>query len=99
MRVPTTRRLQLLALVLSCGLFSLVALCPPVRAQDLTKLTVAYSSRSVAPIDYFIGEQHGLFKAEGLDVRLVQIRASVGVIAMLASEVEVLGSISTAISA
>jgi NitT/TauT family transport system substrate-binding protein len=73
----------------------------PVRlpAQDLTKLTIAYSSRSIAPIDYFIGEQYGLFKAEGLDVRLVQIRASVAVVATLASEVDALGSISTAISA
>ena len=68
-------------------------------AQDLTKLTVAYSSRSIAPIDYFIGEQYGFFKAEGLDVRLVQIRANVAVIATLASEVDVLGSITTAISA
>jgi len=67
--------------------------------QDLTKLTVAYSSRSIAPIDYFIGEQYGLFKAEGLDVRLVQIRANVAVVATLASEVDVLGSITTAISA
>lgn len=68
-------------------------------AQDLTKITVAYSSRSIAPIDYFIAEQSGIFKAESLDVRLVQIRAAVAVAAMLASEVEVLGSISTAISA
>ena len=68
-------------------------------AQDLTKLTVAYSSRSIAPIDYFIGEQYGFFKAEGLDVRLVQIRANVAVIATLASEVDVLSSITTAISA
>ena len=68
-------------------------------AQDLTKLTVAYSSRSISPIDYFIGEQYGFFKAEGLDVRLVQIRANVAVIATLASEVDVLASISTAISA
>jgi NMT1/THI5 like len=68
-------------------------------AQDLTKWTVAYSSRSIAPIDYFIGEQYGFFKAEGLDVRLVQIRANVAVIATLASEVDVLGSITTAISA
>jgi ABC-type nitrate/sulfonate/bicarbonate transport system substrate-binding protein len=68
-------------------------------AQDLTRLTVAYSSRSIAPIDYFIGEQYGFFKTEGLDVRLVQIRANVAVIAMLASEVDVLGSITTAISA
>ena len=68
-------------------------------AQDLTKLTVAYSSRSISPIDYFIGEQYGFFKAEGLDVRLVQMRANVAVIATLASEVDVLASISTAISA
>src|SRR5215475_5167191 len=68
-------------------------------AQDLIKLTVAYSSRSISPIDYFIGEQDGFFKAEGLDVRLVQIRANVAVIATLASEVDVLASISTAISA
>jgi NitT/TauT family transport system substrate-binding protein len=77
-------------------LFGMPAVVP---AQDLTKLTVAYSSRSIAPIDYFIGEQYGFFKAEGLDVRLVQIRANVAVIATLASEVDVLASISTAISA
>jgi len=68
-------------------------------AQELPKLTVAYSSRSIAPIDYFIAEQFGYFRAEGLDVRLVQIRAAVAVAATLASEVDVLGSISTAISA
>jgi len=70
-----------------------------VRAQDLTNLTVAYSSRSIAPIDYFIAEQYGFFKAEGLDVRLVQIRANVAVVAMLAGEVDALASITTAISA
>ena len=62
-------------------------------------LSPSYSSRSIAPIDYFIGEQYGFFKAEGLDVRLVQIRANVAVIATLASEVDVLASITTAISA
>ena len=94
-RSPTASKLQafLLRLLLLFGI-------PPVlAAQDLTKLTVAYSSRSIAPIDYFIGEQYGFFKAEGLDVRLVQIRANVAVIATLASEVDVLASISTAISA
>jgi NitT/TauT family transport system substrate-binding protein len=86
-------------LLVSHLLPSFFALAASVLAQDLAKLTVAYSSRSIAPIDYFIGEQYGLFKAEGLDVRLVQIRASVAVVATLASEVDVLGSISTAISA
>jgi ABC-type nitrate/sulfonate/bicarbonate transport system substrate-binding protein len=81
---------------LSVLLFGMTMALP---AQDLTKLTVAYSSRSIAPIDYFIAEQYGLFKAEGLDVRLVQIRANVAVMATLASEVDVLGSITTAISA
>ncbi|MBI4488874.1 MAG: ABC transporter substrate-binding protein [Deltaproteobacteria bacterium] len=69
------------------------------EAQETSKLTVAYSSRSIAPIDYFVGEQYGLFKAEGLDVRLVQIRASVAIAATLAGDVEVLGSITSAISA
>jgi NitT/TauT family transport system substrate-binding protein len=90
------RRLILLTGCLMLLLFSMPVVLP---GQDLTKLTVAYSSRSIAPIDYFIGEQYGFFKAEGLDVRLVQIRANVAVIATLASEVDVLGSITTAISA
>ena len=68
-------------------------------AQDLAKVTVAYSSRSIAPIDYFVAEQFGYFKAEGLDVRLVQIRASVAIAATLAGDVDVLGSITSAISA
>jgi len=90
------RRLILLTGCLMLLLFSMPVVLP---GQDLTKLTVAYSSRSIAPIDYFIGEQYGLFKAEGLDVRLVQIRANIAVVATLASEVDVLGSITTAISA
>ena len=71
-RSPRAFLLPLLLLVI------MPALLP---AQDLTKLTVAYSSRSISPIDYFIGEQYGFFKAEGLDVRSVQIRANVAVIA------------------
>ena len=67
--------------------------------QETLILTVAYSSRSIAPIDFFIADQYGYFKTEGLDVRLVQIRASVAIAAALAGEVEVLGSITSAISA
>jgi NitT/TauT family transport system substrate-binding protein len=85
--------------VASVSLLLFFALPVSSSAQDLSKLTVAYSSRSIAPIDYFIAEQQGLFKAEGLDVRLVQIRAAVAVMATLASEVDVLASITTAISA
>src|SRR5262249_36258886 len=81
------------------ALLLLLAMPAVLSAQDLTKLTVAYSSRSISPIDYFSGEKYGFFKAEGLYVGLVQIRANVAVIATLASEVDVLASISTAISA
>jgi NitT/TauT family transport system substrate-binding protein len=94
----TVKRLQRFAVLGHLGL-SLLGMPAGLWAQDLSKLTVAYSSRSIAPIDYFIAEQNGFFKAEGLDVRLVQIRANVAVMATLASEVDVLGSITTAISA
>jgi NitT/TauT family transport system substrate-binding protein len=95
----TVRRLQRFAVLMGRLGLSLLGMPAVPWAQDLGKLTVAYSSRSIAPIDYFIAEQNGFFKAEGLDVRLVQIRANVAVMATLASEVDVLGSITTAISA
>jgi len=95
----TARKQRLLILLTGCLVLLLFSMPVVLPGQDLTKLTVAYSSRSISPIDYFIGEQYGLFKAEGLDVRLVQIRANVAVVATLASEVDVLGSITTAISA
>jgi len=95
----TVRRLQRFAVLMGRLGLSLLGMPAVLWAQDLGKLTVAYSSRSIAPIDYFIAEQNGFFKAEGLDVRLVQIRANVAVMAALASEVDVLGSITTAISA
>ena len=95
----TVRRLQRFAVLMGHLGLSLLGMPAVLWAQDLGKLTVAYSSRSIAPIDYFIAEQNGFFKAEGLDVRLVQIRANVAVMATLASEVDVLGSIMTAISA
>ena len=95
----TVRRLQRFAVLMRRLGLSLLGMPAVLWAQDLGKLTVAYSSRSIAPIDYFIAEQNGFFKAGGLDVRLVQIRANVAVMATLASEVDVLGSITTAISA
>jgi NitT/TauT family transport system substrate-binding protein len=95
----TVSRLQRFAVLMGRLGLSLLGMPAVLWAQDLGKLTVAYSSRSIAPIDYFIAEQNGFFQAEGLDVRLVQIRANVAVMATLASEVDVLGSITTAISA
>jgi NitT/TauT family transport system substrate-binding protein len=70
-----------------------------VLAQELPKVTIAHSSRSIEAINFFVAEQHGYFKAEGLDVRIVQIRANVAIAAALAGDVDVLGSITSAISA
>jgi ABC-type nitrate/sulfonate/bicarbonate transport system substrate-binding protein len=60
---------------------------------------VAHSSRSIEAINFFVAEQHGFFKAEGLDVRIVQIRANVATAAALTGDVDVLGSITSTISA
>ncbi len=70
-----------------------------VFGQDLPKVTIAHSSRSIEAINFFVAEQHGYFKAEGLDVRIVQIRANVAIAAALAGDVDVLGSITSTISA
>ena len=67
--------------------------------QDLPKVTIGHSSRSIEAINFYVAEQYGFFKAEGLDVRLVQIRANVTITAVLAGDVDVLGSITSTISA
>jgi ABC-type nitrate/sulfonate/bicarbonate transport system substrate-binding protein len=68
-------------------------------AQDLPKVTIGHSSRSIEAINLYVAEQHGFFKAEGLDVRLVQIRANIAIAAALAGDLDVTGSISSTISA
>jgi ABC-type nitrate/sulfonate/bicarbonate transport system substrate-binding protein len=80
-------------------LLSLFGASETSESQEPHKLTVAYSSRSIAPIYYFLAERFGYFEDEGLDVRLVQIRASVAIGATLAKDVDVLGSITSAIGA
>jgi ABC-type nitrate/sulfonate/bicarbonate transport system substrate-binding protein len=83
-----------LTLVIGAG-----AVFPNAFAQDLPKVTIGHSSRSIEAINFYMAEQHGYFKAEGLDVRLVQIRANIAIAAALAGDVDVLGSITSTISA
>src|SRR5207249_12244779 len=68
-------------------------------AQDLPKVTIGHSSRSIEAINLYVAEQHGYFKAEGLDVRLVQIRANIAIAAALAGDLDVTASITSTISA
>jgi len=82
-----------------CVIISILWSSVIVFAQDLPKVTIAHSSRSIEAINFFMAEQHGYFKAEGLDVRIVQIRANVAIAAALAGDVDVLGSITSTISA
>jgi NitT/TauT family transport system substrate-binding protein len=70
-----------------------------VSSQQLPKVFVSIASRSLSAIEYFIAQDKGYFRDEGLDVTLVQIRSSVAVAATLAGEADVLDSIPTAIGA
>ncbi len=66
---------------------------------QLQKATVTYSSRSISSIDLFIAQDRGFFREEGLEARLVQVRATVAIAAILSDEVQALGSIGSAMRA
>jgi len=70
-----------------------------VSAQQLTRSVVSVASRSMSAIEYFLAQDKGYFRDEGLDVKLVQIRSNVAVAAAIAGEIDILDSIPTAISA
>lgn len=80
----------------------LVALAIPqsVYAQGSPQhVVITYSSRSIASIDLFIAQERGFFREEGLDPQLVQVRATAAIAAIVAGEVNALGSIGSAIRA
>ena len=63
------------------------------------RVVITYSSRSIASIDLFIGQERGFFREEGLDALLVQVRATAAIAAVLSGEVNALGSVGSAIRA
>ena len=63
------------------------------------RVVITYSSRSIASIDLFIAQERGFFREEGLDPQLVQVRATAAIAAIVAGEVNALGSIGSAIRA
>ncbi len=85
------------------GVFALLlvlAFAPAAWSQGpLQKATITYSSRSISSIDLFIAQDRGFFREEGLEARLVQVRATVAIAAILSDEVQALGSIGSAIRA
>jgi NitT/TauT family transport system substrate-binding protein len=76
---------------------TLPALAP--AQLPLQKVIVTYSSRSIASIDLFVAQERGFFREEGLDPRLVQVRATAAIAAIVSGEVHALGSIGSAIRA
>jgi len=78
----------------------LLAIAPAAQSQGpLQKVTISYSSRSISSIDLFIAQDRGFFREEGLEARLVQVRATVAIAAILSDEVQALGSIGSAMRA
>jgi ABC-type nitrate/sulfonate/bicarbonate transport system substrate-binding protein len=65
----------------------------------LRRVTITYSSRSIASIDLYVAQDRGFFREEGLDAQLVQVRATAAIAALVSGEVNALGSIGSAIRA
>jgi ABC-type nitrate/sulfonate/bicarbonate transport system substrate-binding protein len=81
-------------------LFAALAIPQSVYAQgSAQRVVITYSSRSIASIDLFIAQERGFFREEGLDPQLVQVRATAAIAAIVAGEVNALGSIGSAIRA
>ena len=78
----------------------MAATATPVRSQSpMEKLSIAYSSRSIASIDLYVAQDKGFFREEGLDVQVVQVRSNVAIAAALTGEIQAIGSTGTIIRA
>ena len=80
------------------GVFTVALLWPSsLFAQgSLQGVVITYSSRSIAAIYLFIGQERGFFREEGLEPQLVQVRATAAIAAIISGEVHALGSIGSA---
>ena len=88
--------------ILLLAVFLLPALFSPERLYaegSLQRVSLTYSSRSIASIDLFIAQDRGFFRDEGLDAQLIQVRATAAIAALVSGEVHALGSIGSAIRA
>jgi len=72
---------------------------PTWSQSPMEKLSIAYSSRSIASIDLYVAQDKGFFREEGLDVQVVQVRSNIAIAAALTEEIQAIGSIGTVIRA
>lgn len=85
-----------MAILIPLFIFALV-LPSEARSQTLQRVAITYSSRSIASIDFYVAQERGFFREEGLDAQLVQVRATVAIAAVVSGEVAALSSIGSAI--
>jgi ABC-type nitrate/sulfonate/bicarbonate transport system substrate-binding protein len=60
----------------------------PLYAQNMEKVRVAVPSHSLSALPYGIAKAKGIFRAEGLDVELVQMASSLTVTALATKDVD-----------
>ena len=63
------------------------------------KVVFSIPSRSIAAVDLYMAKERGLFREEGLDVDIVQIRGNVAIAAALSGQVQATNGIGTVIRA
>src|SRR3989337_3784833 len=77
------------------GVFALLlvlAFAPGAWSQGPLQMTTIAANRDISSIGFFIAQDRGFFREEGLVARLVQVRATVAIAAILSDEVQALGS-------
>lgn len=90
--------LKLMWAALVC--LAMAATATPVRSQSpMEKLSIGYSSRSIASIDLYLAQDKGFFREEGLDVQVVQVRSNIAIAAALTDEIQAIGSIGALVRA
>ncbi len=102
-RVSDAAGRVILAMTLTWTVFICLAMLVPATPawsqSPMERLSIAYSSRSIASIDLYVAQDKGFFREEGLDVQVVQVRSNIAIAAALTEEVQAIGSIGTVIRA
>ena len=77
-----------------------LAMCPVALAQTTPdRLRVSYSSGGMTSIDLEIAKEKKFFQQQNLDPQLIQMRANVAINAGITGDIDILGSIGSAIRA
>jgi ABC-type nitrate/sulfonate/bicarbonate transport system substrate-binding protein len=69
------------------GLVFLAAVQPALSAEAPTRIRIAYASRSSSAMPLYLAQTKGLFKAETLDVEIIQMNPRIGATAVVNGDV------------